>query len=63
MSPKFNDKSNPYHEWSDVCEGGGGGVWDEGGDAVGPLSQARKINLLLYIFLKPLWGILQYITF
>ena len=62
MSPKSNDKSNPYHEWSDVCEGGEV-VCVEGGDAVGPLSQARKINLLLYIFIKPLWGILQYITF
>ena len=46
-----------------MCVRGGEVVCGEGGDAVGPLSQARKINLLLYIFIKPLRGILQDITF
>ena len=36
-----------------MCVRGGEVVCVGGGDAVGPLSQARKINPLLYIFLKP----------
>ena len=56
--------TNPTHIMNGLmCVRGGEVVCDEGGDAVGPLSQARKINLLLYIFIKPLWGILQDITF